>query len=404
MTIYSESFNKTNGTGWAVDLSWDELYGQEKTISNSATADETGHIGSSNGEGRIASNVDTANQYMQVTLTELTHVGTSWSFELRLRVSSIQTSKNYYAAVFAGHADTVSAKVSFYKYVANTYSAIGAATTITMLTPTDVAYFEVSGTTLTAKVNNASVKTATDASLSAQRKGSLYIGWNDVGDSLSVDSLQFGDLSAAIPARNSDVPFLQANDRYQVVACVKQGTSTVAPEMRYWYANAPLWGDELAQDSSIPSYHGLDENSNYTAGSLELPYKFLKPGQEMQIDGVIVEFYPRPSAIVETLMTTSITVGFYGRVECYGVPNWTRTVSSTTTTTLTSGTRASTDFSYSAKVTQQASETWPNARSAYLPVRVDDRCRVARVILTDIHLVAISRVQLVGSILPIRNP
>lgn len=44
----------------------------------------------------------------------------------------------------------------------------------------------------------------------------------------------------------SDVPFIQGNDRYQVVVLAKQGTSTVAPEFRYWYAGPPEWEGSLA--------------------------------------------------------------------------------------------------------------------------------------------------------------
>lgn len=47
------------------------------------------------------------------------------------------------------------------------------------------------------------------------------------------------------PARTSDIPWWVANDRYQTVVLSRQGTSTTAPEFRYWYAAAPEWPLDL---------------------------------------------------------------------------------------------------------------------------------------------------------------
>lgn len=201
-------------------------------------------------------------------------------------------------------------------------------------------------------------------------------------------------------ARTSNIYFWSTNDRYQTVALAWQGTSTTEPEFRYWLAEAPFWHLTLGGDVSHPPYYALDEYGTYPEATLELPFKDFKVGQEVQIDGIQVEFYERPTAITETLVTSTYAIGFTARVEAVSVNAWNRTVSST----LTSGVVVSDSQSYATTAETVDSDAWPNIRTAYLPIRLEGKCRAARVIFSDVHLCAIRRVQLVGKAMASRNP
>lgn len=203
--------------------------------------------------------------------------------------------------------------------------------------------------------------------------------------------------------RTSDIMFLEANDRYQVVACAKRGTATTTSEFRYWYANAPLWNEALSSTTTQPYFFTTDENSEYVPGSLELPFKEVKIGQEMKIEGVLVEFIPRPSAITEATVDGLYTLGFSLRVEGHGVPDITRTISTTTVLTISSGTMPSNTMAFADLAGNQDSSSWPNVKTVYVPVRLTNRVRSIRVVFTDIHLCAIRRVQVLGEILPMRT-
>jgi hypothetical protein len=200
--------------------------------------------------------------------------------------------------------------------------------------------------------------------------------------------------------RTSDVPFLLTNDRYQAVALSYAGSTTTDPEFRYWFTAAPMWDLDLAGDMAHPPYHTLDENSHYPEAALELPFKDFKTGQEVQIDGIQVEFYERPTAVTETQVISTYTVGFTARVEAVSVDSWSRSV----TTTLTSGVIVSDSQTYVSTAETVDSDNWPNLRTAYLPIRLAGKCRAARVIFSDVHLCAIRRVQLVGKAMASRNP
>lgn len=205
-----------------------------------------------------------------------------------------------------------------------------------------------------------------------------------------------GGSALAIPALTSDVPFLQSNDRYQLVVCVDQGTSTTTAEFRHWYAGPPLWSEAVAGDSAYPTQYTLDEDGLYTPGSLELPFQSFKG--EADIQGVYVEFNTRPTSISESIATT-YPIGFTASVEGYGVSGYSRTV----TGSLTTGVHTSTTRSYTSSAGYQADEPWPNTRGEYIPIQLGQRVKKARVILSDIHLVEIVNVQLIGTILPNRD-
>lgn len=196
---------------------------------------------------------------------------------------------------------------------------------------------------------------------------------------------------------SSNIPYITSNDRYQVVLCADLGSSTTTAEFRYWYAAPPLWGEAVANDGAYPAFHTLDENDQYLPGSLELPFQDFE-NKEADIQGVLVEFNTRPSSISEGIAST-YSVGFTASVEGYGIPNYSRT----TTNSLTTGMHTSTTISYSGEAGYQADEPWPNTRSAYLPVRMNQRVRKARAILTDIHLVEIISVKLMGELHPPRT-
>ena len=202
-----------------------------------------------------------------------------------------------------------------------------------------------------------------------------------------------GYISATvIPTRNvSGITFLTSNDRYQVVACSYGGSLDTPPEFRYWYGAPAPWAEELNQDEYLPPYHTADEDGATPAGSLELPYRRVKSPQEMTVSGVVIEFIPRPTSIAETLDSDTV-LGFSAYVEGQGTPDYTNPGAGS----LTTGVTRSSTFTFAEDTTDQESTTWPNIRTTFLPCRINDRLRAARVILTDITLCEILAVQLIG--------
>lgn len=205
------------------------------------------------------------------------------------------------------------------------------------------------------------------------------------------------------------IPFMTGNDRYQVVVCADRGTSTSTPRFRYWYANGPLWGHELADDTLIPKYFALDEDGVTVTGELQLAgreFEFRRRGNtysssDVLVDHVIVDFIPRPTDVNSETVSSSEPLGFSGRVEGYGLKDALRTVSATTPTF--SGTFVSDTFTFKSTCGEQASDTWPNMRTARLPVRFNVRSMNIRVILTDITHCEIVRVAVLGEYGPTRD-
>jgi hypothetical protein len=220
------------------------------------------------------------------------------------------------------------------------------------------------------------------------------------GDAYGV--IAYGGLSPAsvIPTRNvSGIMFITSNDRYQVVTCSYGGSLDVAPEFRYWYAAPPSWAEELNNDSFLPPYYSQDEDGAIPTASLELPFRKLKAPQELLVKGVVVEFIPRPSSLTSDTVADAATLGFSVQVEGQATPDYERAVSGGNTGIVVSET-----LSFSESVTTQPSEPWPNIRTEWFPCRIQQRCRAARVVLTNVKLVEILSVQLIGDTsLPVRQ-
>lgn len=209
-----------------------------------------------------------------------------------------------------------------------------------------------------------------------------------------------GYISATIiPTRNvSGIIFLTSNDRYQVVACSYGGTLDTPPEFRYWYAGPAPWAEDLAADGYIPPYYSEDEDGVIPTGSLELPFRKFQQGREGEIQGVTVEFVPRPTALTGDTVTSGANVGFTVSVEAQGVRDYTAGTGASTI-----GMLASDTFTFSEEVSEQGSSIWPNVRTEWFPCRISNRCKAARVVIEDIALCQIVGVHLVGSTLSGRD-
>lgn len=208
----------------------------------------------------------------------------------------------------------------------------------------------------------------------------------------------YGGLISAtiVPTRNVDgIIFLSSNDRYQVVSCSYGGTFSVAPEFRYWYANPAPWEEEVAQDGYIPPYYAEDEDGTIPVGSLELPFRKFSKNQEGQINGVIVEFMPRPSSLLEDDLTAGSDITFSVRTEAQGVPGLNQTG--------IGGTLISATKSFSEDMADQGSTVWPNIRTEFFPCRIEGKVLAARVVLSNIRLCKIMGVHVIGGTLPGRT-
>lgn len=195
------------------------------------------------------------------------------------------------------------------------------------------------------------------------------------------------------------MPFLTSNDRYQVIACHQAGTTTMAPLLRYWYAGDPLWDADLSGDTANPPAYLTNEYGTPVYGSLELPAQPLKDAKEGQITGILVEFTPFPADLRESEISSAALLGFTARVEGWGLSAYNRTV----TGSETSGVIVSTSLDYTTTIAAGNSDSWPNVKTAYLPVRPAGKVRDVRVVFTNITGIKIRRVQLLGDLHPIRN-
>jgi len=196
------------------------------------------------------------------------------------------------------------------------------------------------------------------------------------------------------------VPYLVGNDRYQVIVCADSGTSVSAPAFRYWYAGGAPWGEVIALDTNAPVFHTVDENSAPVMADLELPFHdirlYRRINIEATIDGVSVEFTPQPLALDPS--NTTATIGFSCRVEGYGISGFSTAAGSQST-----GVSTSDVWTYSANLSDQTAEPWPNTRTVFVPARLEGRCKVVRAILTDIKLVEINRVRILGKPFEVRD-
>lgn len=205
------------------------------------------------------------------------------------------------------------------------------------------------------------------------------------------------------------IPFIAGNDRYQVVVCADRGTSAAIPSFRYWYAGAPLWNEELSGDSRFPHYYGVDENGASVSGELQLTdrtFDFIRQTRrfvsDVTVDMIEVSYIPRPSGLGESI-AGGTTIGFTGRVEGYGVNNYRRMTTTSASAVVFSGVAVSDSFTFRSTASEQASNHWPEVHTTVLPVRLSQRVRTFRLILTDITLCEIVRVTLLGDLGPIRE-
>lgn len=199
-----------------------------------------------------------------------------------------------------------------------------------------------------------------------------------------------------IPTRDVDgIIFLASNDRYQVVSCSYGGTFSVAPEFRYWYANPAPWEEEIAADGYIPPYYAQDEDGVLPIGSIELPFRKFSKNQEGEIVGVIVEFMPRPTDILEDQLTVGSDLTFDVKIEAQGVPGYTQTG--------LGGTLVSPTKSFSEDMSTQDSTAWPDVRTKFFACRVEGRVSAARVLISNIRLCKILGVHLMGTTMPGRT-
>jgi len=201
------------------------------------------------------------------------------------------------------------------------------------------------------------------------------------------------------------VPFLVGNDRYQVVVCSDSGTSASAPSFRYWYAGGAPWGEKLVQDANNPQFYTTDENGAAVSGSIEFPFRELRlyrrtgfQSRTEQVDGVLIQFTPQPYSI-ESGINPTTTVGFDVHVEGIGGVNYARVLSSGSYT----GVSVSDTFSFTEAISLQPDSPWPNTREVYIPVRMQDRFRAGRIVITNIKLCEINRAELLGTITEARE-
>ena len=205
--------------------------------------------------------------------------------------------------------------------------------------------------------------------------------------------------ATVIPTRNvSGIIFLTSNDRYQVVSCSYGGSLTTPPEFRYWYSGPAPWAEDLAMDGYIPPYYSEDEDGTIPIGSLELPFRKFSQGQEGEIQGVTVEFIPRPSSLTEDVVTSGANIGFSVQVEGQGVRDYTVGTGDQTVGMVTSDT-----FTFTEESEEQGSSPWPNIRTAWFPCRITNKVKAARVVVSNVQLVEIVGVHLVGTSVPGRE-
>jgi hypothetical protein len=193
------------------------------------------------------------------------------------------------------------------------------------------------------------------------------------------------------------VPFLVGNDRYQVVVCSDSGTLSASPEFRYWYAAAPPWTDILALDDDTPTFHAVDEDGMAVAGELELPFRENKSPSEWLITGAIVEYTPMPR-VVSPMVDEETVVGFDVTIEGYGLPSF-----STMAGFRSTGVKSSATVTVAEDLAIETDDPWPNTRTIFVPCRIGDRVRAARVLITNLTLCEINRVSLWGDSTPLRD-
>lgn len=198
----------------------------------------------------------------------------------------------------------------------------------------------------------------------------------------------------------SDVPYLEGNDRNQIIACVLDGT-TAGPAFVYWCPAPAVWGEALAADpTDYPTIFALNELSEAINANLELKPWDAPEGFEALITEVQVDYVVRPNS-----MSTydggvgSSTCGFTGYVEGWGIHG----VVATGTDSLTTQVTVSSDFALALTAASMSGDPWPHRRTARLPVRLAQSVRGVRVGLKTVQFVEILAVEVIGTLVPLRG-
>lgn len=150
-------------------------------------------------------NTFTNNQWAQVTLVTFAPAGTDIGrIALSLHATGPGPTRTMYV-VKARHGDPT-ASTNMFKIVADVQTTLATENSITWVSG-DILYFEISGTTLTAKRNGVTVFTATDSDLASGRIG-LEI--DEGGSDLTLtqaDSFSGGDLATVGRHRTGPMAF-----------------------------------------------------------------------------------------------------------------------------------------------------------------------------------------------------
>lgn len=207
---------------------------------------------------------------------------------------------------------------------------------------------------------------------------------------------QFAFIGDATVGGSTGDYFVQGNNRYQLVLCTDIGSGSTPPQFMIWYAQAPAWGLTVAGDQEFVAYAGPMPYATTRTAALVLPYRHAKSNMEYDVDGILVDYIPVATAFTNQTSTTA--VGFTGTAYGYGVPSYSRTA----TSPATAGLAISTSITYATTIntgqapSQVNSGQWPDIKTAWLPVRLNQKVRSVKAELSEMSGVRIVSVQVVG--------
>jgi hypothetical protein len=180
-TTITESFNQADSSTLGPDLSWTEILGDVKTVSNKAV----GH-GSTENVGRANSDLSSDDHYCQVVITNVS-AGTSSNCGPMTRKDSSAT-LTYYLAIFERTGDLWKS----FKSVGGSFTNIGSNTNLAA-SESDTIKLETDGSNITRYRNGASQDATTDAAIT----GNLRCGFMCyAADAIQADSFEAADLAA----------------------------------------------------------------------------------------------------------------------------------------------------------------------------------------------------------------
>lgn len=128
-------------------------------------------------------------------------------------------------------------------------------------------------------------------------------------------NLESSDIGQGLPA-------MVANDRHQIIALVRDGADSIAPEFRHWLGGPVEWAELIGARSRsqvVPRY-ATDEDRELVVGVVELPAVHVDKGAEITVEGIIVEVDVRPTAIgtLDGGLAANTEIGFSAYVEAWG--------------------------------------------------------------------------------------